>query len=146
MAKLPKSIIKKYGISKKAWSVFKGKTQTTTRTRGTTMARRRSYSGKRKSYSKGSNLTLKELLVGVSAYAVARPYLAKFVPQGFMGTPAQYSQNIVLGGAGALASWKGKGMVKKAGTIIAVSEAFIAVSKLSSGMSSTSSANNSEYL
>lgn len=40
MAKLPKNIIRKYGISKKAWSIFRGEKRTTTR-RVSGMARRR---------------------------------------------------------------------------------------------------------
>jgi uncharacterized membrane protein YeaQ/YmgE (transglycosylase-associated protein family) len=39
MAKLPKSIIQKYGITKKAWSVFRGERRTK-KVRGVSMARR----------------------------------------------------------------------------------------------------------
>ena len=47
MAKLPKSIIKKYGISKKAWAVFRGtKKIKTSSTRGKSMARHKKSYGK----------------------------------------------------------------------------------------------------
>jgi len=38
---LPKSIIKKYGISKKAWSVYRGRKRKTSRTRKTKVTRRK---------------------------------------------------------------------------------------------------------
>jgi hypothetical protein len=50
MAKLPKHLIKKYGISKKAWAVFRSGKSSSTR-RVSTMAKKR-YSTKRR--SKGS--------------------------------------------------------------------------------------------
>ena len=43
MAKLPKSIIKKYGISKKAWSVFRGTKKTKSISRGYKMAKKKKY-------------------------------------------------------------------------------------------------------
>jgi hypothetical protein len=50
MARLPKSLIKKYGISKKAWAVFRGhKAHTTTR-----KTRVRSYMARHKRHRKGS--------------------------------------------------------------------------------------------
>lgn len=41
MAKLPKSIIKKYGISKKAWRIFKSKRKAPKKAKVKTMAKRR---------------------------------------------------------------------------------------------------------
>lgn len=45
MAKLPKALIRKYGISKKAWSVFKG--SKSKKKRSGNMARRRMSKGRR---------------------------------------------------------------------------------------------------
>ena len=46
MAGLPRSIIKKYGVSKKAWAVYRGNksgsTRSATKSRGASMAKRRS--------------------------------------------------------------------------------------------------------
>ena len=74
---LPKSIIKKYGISKKAWAVFRGQKSksSTPRTSKTSrkvkkMARRR-YSRKRSRRSGGMTIPL-ALVSGVAA-SVARP-------------------------------------------------------------------------
>jgi hypothetical protein len=41
MARLPKSLIKKYGISKKAWSIFKRRRKSPSRTRKASPSRRR---------------------------------------------------------------------------------------------------------
>jgi len=58
MARLPKSIIKKYGISKKAWRVFKGKKRKS-RSRKTKTTRRRKRGNPKKggkSMSRGKSL------------------------------------------------------------------------------------------
>lgn len=83
---LPKSIIKKYGISKKAWAVFRGKKHTK---RGNkTMAKRkttrRSYPRARRTYSRakgfmgklgiGKGMTVKSLIAGSAALIVAQRY------------------------------------------------------------------------
>lgn len=57
MAGLPRSIIKKYGVSKKAWAVFRGGHVTTKRT-GATMARRRK-GGFRRGRARGGNILMK---------------------------------------------------------------------------------------
>ena len=84
MARLPKSIIKKYGISKKAWAVYRGhKTRKKTRKnlysvkRGIkqTMARR-----KRKTYRKTtSGLKPTQVLIGGGLYGAVRRYVDGWV-------------------------------------------------------------------
>jgi len=71
MAKLPKSIIKKYGISKKAWAVFRGQRTTPKRTK---MARRKRYFGKKgskRSKSSGFNFGAVLKILGGTVAAVA---------------------------------------------------------------------------
>lgn len=87
-----------------------------------------------KSYSrKDTNMKPMETLILSGVYGVARQPLSNLVPDLQM-LPVGYSDNILLGGAGALAAWKGKGLIKKAGLIILANEAFIASSKASSGL------------
>jgi len=75
---LPKSIIKKYGISKKAWAVYRGKKSKSSNPRPKKKARkvrtylaRRRYSRKRRSRSR--KMTVPLALVGGFAASVARP-------------------------------------------------------------------------
>jgi len=86
--------------------------------------------------SSGSGITWKELLIGMAGYAVARPMIVNAVPD--FAPLGQYSDNVVLGGVGAAAAWKGSGMIKKAGVVVAASETLIGVSKLSSGLTGVS--------
>lgn len=82
--------------------------------------------------SSGSGISWKELLVGMAGYAVVRPYISNIVPD--VATLGNYSDNVIIGGVGGVAAWKGSGMIKKAGIVIAASETLIGVSKLTSGM------------
>lgn len=76
MKGLPKSIIKKYGISKKAWSVYKGtkrksyKPKQTSITRSKPMARRR-YTRKR--YSRKSFFSTQSLFKFIRIGALVAP-------------------------------------------------------------------------
>lgn len=54
MSKLPKSLIKKYGISKKAWRIFKSKGSTNPKTK---TKRRKTNLAKKKKKKSGGNLT-----------------------------------------------------------------------------------------
>lgn len=82
--KLPKSIIKKYGISKKAWAVFRGKkssASTSTMARRTKRKSRRGgfarfgrRKGRRSSASKGVNPT--GLVIGAMVYGAGREWLS----------------------------------------------------------------------
>jgi len=78
MKKLPKAIIKKYGITKKAWQVFKSKKTIKTKSRGlTTMAK------KRKSKSvKGNGLFNKALqvLAGAAVAGLYEVFISPMIP------------------------------------------------------------------
>jgi len=87
MARLPKALIRKYGISKKAWSIFKRSKSSGTRTRkvtkAKTMARKRSYrSYPRRAYRRartgfaglGKGLSIKNLAVGAAALTIAKMF------------------------------------------------------------------------
>lgn len=80
MAKLPKSIIKKYGISKKAWSVFRSSKKNKSQSRGVSMAKRKTI--KRKLGSRGSakmNNVLK-IVVGAGIVALYEVFLSPRIP------------------------------------------------------------------
>lgn len=136
MAGLPKRIIAKYGVTKKAWQVFRGtKSSKKTTKRGTTMARKRKHGFKGK---KGGSLTPMELAIGSAVYGYARTPIANMVPD-IPNVP--YSDNVLLGAVGGLAAWKGKGLIKKAGMVVLANEAFIAATRMSAGQQTQ----NTEY-
>ena len=88
MARLPKSIIKKYGISKKAWAVFrgrrKGKTRSTRSRRASSSKRsvrktaRRYYRKKRRGRGKSIIQTAYKL---IPVAALAAPAIGDFMSQ-----------------------------------------------------------------
>lgn len=81
MAKLPKSIIKKYGISKKAWAVFRGSKKAKKSTRGTTMARRKYKGHKSKSGSKGGFMAkATQFLLGAAGAVAYDVFLSPMIP------------------------------------------------------------------
>lgn len=105
MAKLPKSIIKKYGISKKAWAVFRGQ-KTTNNNRGLKKMAKRKRSGKRSSGGADSNLMTVMLCAG--AYGAFRPKIEAVVSPYTQKLPlGNYADEVVLGTAGYLLA-KGK--------------------------------------
>jgi len=89
----------------------------------------------RRTSSRKSNSSMSPLMVagGSAAYAVVRPYAANIIPD--IPQLGEYSDNVIIGAAGALAAWKGRGIVKKAGMIVLANESFIAASKATQGMS-----------
>jgi len=142
MARLPKNIIAKYGISKKAWQVFRStrgskKTQTkTTKRTGATMAR------KHKGKSKGSNMNDMIVMPVVgAAYGAIRQPVANMIPD-FMG---QYTDNAVLGLGSAAVAYFSKGAVRKSALTVLSIEAFIATTKATSGVSVSSQEDVSGY-
>ena len=94
-----------------------------------------------KSYAKRDKLNPIETAIGSAAYGAVRPYAANMIPD--VPQLGAYSDNVILGGVGALAAWKGKGIVKKAGMIVLANESFIAGSKAMSGMNNTGSQTSS---
>lgn len=81
--------------------------------------------------SSNKNPGFKNFLVAVALYAKARPYLVGYTkPYTSKLTMLKgYDTEVVHGGVGALAAWKGKGYVKTAGQAVAASELFIGLSK-----------------
>lgn len=109
--KLPRSLIKKYGISKKAWSVFKNKK---TRRSVNVMPRKKHFG---RSKGKGSGLTPTQAVIGGIAYGFARNKISSMV-RGFMpGTLGNISDEILMGAIAFLAASKGTGIIKDAGKI-----------------------------
>lgn len=86
MAHLPKAIIKKYGVTKKAWSVFRSRHKHKASVKGYTMAKRkgkkhfaraRAHSFHRKHHkSSGGSMNLTGLLVGAAVYGAGREFVS----------------------------------------------------------------------
>lgn len=137
MAKLPKSIIKKYGISKKAWAVFRGhrKSKKKTSSRGyATMARH-----KRKGHSKGKQGFFKKALdiaIGAGVAALYEVFVSPRIPL------ARNIKNIVelIVGLVLAVMPKMPMAVRAGGAALATINAFEILVPLLSGMSGTSSA------
>lgn len=113
MASLPKSIIKKYGITKKAWSVFRGSKSPK---RVTTMARK-----SRKTHSRKGNTSGLLVTVGSAmAYGIMRNKLSQITATYLPSFAGTYTDELVLGGLGWYLSKKGGviGAVGKAALII----------------------------
>jgi len=83
MARLPKSIIKKHGISKKAWRVFKGRKKST-KSRVSKPKRRRTYMTRRRRKKRGgggksiTNTAMKWIRIG----ALVAPGVVSFTGPG----------------------------------------------------------------
>ena len=117
IARLPKSIIKKYGITKKAWRVYRGqkatkrkpvrrKTRTKTKTRVKYVARRR-----KKTYRKSrSSLSPKDAVLYGLGYGAVREPINQMVKK-FTGNMAlNVGDEVVLGALyyfGAKGNWFG---------------------------------------
>ena len=81
MAKLPRSLIKKYGISKRAWQVFRGQKSSSSRkkasSRGYKMAQKKGYGKKsgKNFFSKALNI-----LVGAGVAALYEVFISPRIP------------------------------------------------------------------
>ena len=135
MAKLPKSIIKKYGISKKAWSVFRGQSKvskTSKKTGGRKMAKKKRSGG-----SKGGDTLL--LQAGTAmAYGALRPKIEQWIQPVTSKIPVggNYVDEIALG----LAGWaiaKGKVPMLKGKTARSAGRAMLIIesARVGSGIS-----------
>lgn len=104
MAKLPKSLIKKYGISKKAWSVFRGQKTNKTKNKVVNVAKKKG--GFRKSATEaGKGLGM--VLAGM-AYGASREWVSQKIEPLTSKLPGGYlADNVVLGATGYLL-YKGK--------------------------------------
>jgi hypothetical protein len=142
MARLPKSIIKKYGISKKAWSVFrgsKGSSKKKTKSRGYSMAKKRRFGGKKN--GKGFLGKALNILVGAGVAALYEVFISPRIPL------ARNIKNIIemVVGIIVMAMPRLPMMVRAGGAALATINAFEIlvplISNVSSGSSSSSMMN-----
>lgn len=122
MAKLPKSIIKKYGITKKAWSVFRGKKTKVKKSGGVRMAKRRRSGG-----SRGGDSLLMQA-GAAAAYGALRPKVEQWIQPVTSKIPiaGNYVDEVALGLFGyALA--KGKIPMLKGKTARATGKAMLII-------------------
>lgn len=91
--KLPKSIIKKYGISKKAWSVFRGEKKHSSKG-AKTMAKKRHS---KRSFG-GKSGGMAGVIIGGGVYGAGRTYLSNLVAPVTSQMPGGVlADNLVLG-------------------------------------------------
>lgn len=124
---LPRSIIKKYGVTKKAWQVYRGNktpAKKETKARSSNMAKRKAkQTNKRKlGFNMGGLLPLStdELMIDFVAGAIIPTISQKIAPyqQQYLGTFGKYSDEAALAIVGAVAhKYGGKihPMLSKAG-------------------------------
>lgn len=88
MAKLPKSIIKKYGISKKAWAVFRGSRRSKRRTstkivkRFYNMARHKRKAHRKGGSGKGFFGKAMDIVIGAGVAALYEVFVSPMIPLG----------------------------------------------------------------
>jgi hypothetical protein len=150
---LPKSIIKKYGVSKKAWAVYRQQKGTTSRT--TKKRKKRRYNmPKRKSYRRRARSGLGDMgmIVGGMAYGAARSKLSSLVSPITSKIPLGYTaDNIVLGGISYLLM-KGKipflnkiKMTRNIGKAGLILESALLGSEVISGTAGSTTANKTSF-
>jgi len=110
-------------------------------------AKRRSYSGFMKRGSSrrksGSSLSATDVLLAGAIYGVARPMIANMLPSFFQFGPVD-SDNVILGGAGYMASKQGNKLIKSVGLIAMGTEAGLIANNVVS--SKTSPSANAGYV
>lgn len=96
MAKLPKALIKKYGISKKAWAIFRGsKSRSTKRVRSSSMAKKR-YFGKKSKSGLGGDMAL---IFGAGIYGGLRQKISEVMMPVTANIPfGNIADEIAIGG------------------------------------------------
>lgn len=120
MSGLPKSIIQKYGVSKKAWAVFRSRKRTTqtVRPRRPRPSIKRRVSMARKSYKRYSRaLKPTNTMIGAVAYGLLEPTINSFAGKLGMGV----SDDIVKGVGGYL-------LAKRGGLIGGIGQAALTIS------------------
>jgi len=147
MTGLPSSIVKKYGMTKKAWSVFRSSSSARRRVRGQGMARRRSNTASTvrrrvRSFAAGRSGPASLTEIGFSgAYGYFRSDIVDFAAPLVNMIPAgDYSDNVALGLGAYAASYLLKPTnphVKMALRTVVLSEAFVAGAKMRRGASFT---------
>ncbi len=104
MPGLPKSIIAKYGVSKKAWAVFRGNKRTTKTKRGGKMSRRtRGRSRRSGGFRMGKLLSMKNLALIGGASILGPKLLPQIDPKLLAAGAGFVGAGIVGGIAGYLA-------------------------------------------
>lgn len=124
---LPASIIKKYGVSKKAWSVFRSHRRSSTPKRRVDVMPRRRFkryrpfrSVRRSFRRRGGSLSMKDLAIGAAVIAVVEPtldtFLDKMIPITVAGIDPKDIGKVAIG-------WyllKKSGMVKGIGASLMI--------------------------
>lgn len=126
MVGLPRSIIKKYGVSKKAWAVFRGTKRRArhisrpVKTKVIHVMARRKHSGRSFRRSLKAGLSVKNVALGAAITAVVEPYFDSMV----LNPLRTYIPAIPAGVAKALIGYyinkKMKGIVKGVGLSLMV--------------------------
>jgi len=135
MGKLPKAIIRKYGISKKAWSVYRGsktkkrkssRRKTSVKRRTHTMAKRRKGSYRRKATNMLGKLN--KPVVGAAAMIAYDRFVSPMIPiQGM-------SKDIAELGIGMMLSGQRMPILKSMGNTMLVLNTYQIVSRLTAGI------------
>ena len=101
---------------------------------------RRAYSSMRKGYSRSRkpSMSAMDVLLAGAIYGVARPMVANAIPTMFSFGPVD-SDNVILGGAGYMASKNRNKLIKSIGLIAMGTEAGIIASKVVAGNTNSSS-------
>ena len=125
MARLPKSIIKQYGISKKAWAVFRSRKSTKKtispqasrpkKRSGYSMARRKSTSRRTRRVSRALKPT--NMIIGAAAYAMLEPTVNNLASRVGMGM----SDDVIKGVGGYF-------LAKKRGIVGGIGSAALTIS------------------
>jgi len=142
MRKLPKKIIQKYGITKKAWAVFRGKKARKARG-GRKMARRKKHYGRKS--AAGSGLAT---LLYAAVYGAARPYALKGASYAGMDKLpfGSYNANVALGGAATILPMLVKGkVVKDVSKVVQIFEVANAAGKASGSVTSVDTSAYTSY-
>lgn len=152
MAGLPRALIKKYGVSKKAWSIFRASKGNKT-TGAKTMARKRFSRRAFKRYARSgmnTGTTMGSLLLPF-LYGAVRPTIANAVQPLTSKLPfGNYADEVGMGLLGFVASKWGSGAVKNAGKTMLQIESYrvgeATVAPMISGMTSTGNSNSNYYV
>jgi hypothetical protein len=145
MTGLPRAIIKKYGVSKKAWSVFR-RSKKSRRTiskpvkfkRLTSMRHKRT--SKRGFFSKAkSSINTNGLIMGAAAVAVVEPFIDQAVSK--ISSFAPLPANIIKAGVGWFAAKNSNKLIKGTGLALLVLGVHDTVSSYTRGSAVSASSN-----
>ncbi len=139
MMKLPKSIISKYGITKKAWSVFRHRKTTKTRSVNTMPRHRRRFGHRSSGGVNPMNMVLASALYGAIRQPIGN-MIQGVVPS---GTLSGYADEAILGVTGYFLAKKGKGFMKALGMSALVVESASVGHQVTAGYLGTSTMNTS---